>query len=192
MTNTPLQVAFLTGQSDPRTCALSRTQSAFLDALPVPASARVRSNFPYVPASHSPAHTSLMRASWNNTRQYFASRTDAFAELHRPAVLRMIARAEHTVLLAGSCGLELLANLHLSEAELERLHVFAYGAVARTRPTCETIAVCGRRDWIARAWRQSTDVIVDCTHLTYLETPDVLSLCSAFVQSVESAVGALA
>ena len=188
----PLQVAFLTGQSDPRTCALSRIQSAFLDALPVPASARVRSNFPYVPASDRPTHTSLLRASWNNTRQYFGSRTNAFAELHRPAVSRMIARAEHTVLLAGSCGLELLANLHLSDAELERLHVFAYGAVARTRPACETMAVCGSRDWIARAWRQPTDVIVDSSHLTYLETPHVLALCSAFVGRVESAMGALA
>ncbi len=190
MTTTPLQVAFLTGQSDPRTCALSRTQTAFLDGLPVPAPARVRSNFPYVSGSATAAHTRLWRASWNNTRQYFASRTTAFAEMHRPPVSRMIARAEHTVLLAGSCGLELLANLHLSDGELERLHVFAYGAVARSRPTCETLAVCGRRDWIARAWREPTDVIVDCTHLTYLETPHVLSLCSAFVQSVESAVGA--
>ena len=104
----------------------------------------------------------------------------------------MIAPADHTVLLAGSCGLELLANLHLSDAELERLHIFAYGAVARTRPACETMAVCGSRDWIARAWRQPTDVIVDSSHLTYLETPHVLALCSAFVGRVESAMGALA
>lgn len=190
MTTIPLQIAFLTGQSDPRSCALSRTQSAFLDALAVPEPARVRSNFPYLPGSSAPTHTPLWRASWNNARQYLASRSPAFAEQYRPSVSRMIARADHTVLLAGSSGMELLANLRLPDRELERLHVFAYGTVARTRPACETMAVYGRRDWIARPWRESADIIVDCAHMTYLETPQVLTLCTAFVTSVESALGA--
>ena len=43
----PLQVLHLTGQSDPRSCALSPQQHAFLDRLDLPEEAKVRLNFPY-------------------------------------------------------------------------------------------------------------------------------------------------
>ena len=50
-----LQVLHLTGQSDPRSCALSPVQDAFLDHLPVPETAKVRLNFPY-DAALAPYH----------------------------------------------------------------------------------------------------------------------------------------
>ena len=176
-----LQVAFLTGQSDPGRCALSPLQSAFLDALPVPEAARVRLNFPYVAG---PAHreVALLRASWNNVRQYLASRRPEFGARHRPAVLALLERAERTLLLAGSCGLELLANLDLPAATLGRVDVVAYGPVGRHQPACSSLLVQGRRDWVSRVWyRGPVDARIDCDHLGYLETRELRELCHAVV-----------
>ena len=177
----PLQVAFMTGQSDPGRCALSPAQHAFLDALPVPEAEKLRRNFPY--ADDTPPHRDvpILAASWHNVRQFLASRAPSFGERHRPAVLRMIARADHTVLLAGSCGLEILANLELPDAALRRVHVFAYGPVARHRPACDTFVVRGRRDWIAGVWGVHADRLVGAGHMNYLKNAEVLASCQAFV-----------
>ncbi|MDB4917871.1 MAG: hypothetical protein JWM95_5515 [Gemmatimonadetes bacterium] len=174
-----LQVAFITGQSDPASCALSPVQERFLDALPISEAAKVRRNFPYAVHSQPYQEPMLLRASWHNTRQYFASRRPAFAERSRPAVLQMLARANCTVLLAGSCGLELLANLRLPAEVLANVRVFAYGAVVRRRPVVELVAVRGRRDLIAS--RMPGAASVDCNHLSYLESPAVLAICAKFV-----------
>jgi hypothetical protein len=184
----PLQIAFLTGQSDPRGSALSPAQAAFLDALPAPAAWKVRVNFPYPAATPAHRPVPLVRASWNNTRQLLGSYRQAFAARHRPPVVALLARARWTVLLAGSCGLELLANLDLPAAELERLHVFAYGAVAWRRPACDLRQVRGRRDWIARAGSRvaltAADSWVESGHLDYLGNPRVPELCGAFLREV--------
>jgi len=182
--STSLQVAFLTGQSHPASCALSPAQEAFLDRLALPDVAVVRRNFPYGDVTPPYRDVALLAASWNNTRQYWRSRTIDFANRHRPDVVRLIDRADCTVLLAGSCGLELLTNLDLRAEDLARLRVFAYGAVARRRPACDVFAVLGRRDWIARAFGGPIDAAVDCGHMDYLETPDVLTLCRSFIANV--------
>jgi hypothetical protein len=187
----PLQIAFLTGQSDPRGAALSPVQEAFLDALPVPAAWKVRVNFPYPAATPRHRPVPLVRASWNNARQLLGSSGQAFGARYRPPVVALLARAERTVLLAGSCGLELLANLDLLAEDLARLHVFAYGAVARRRPACEICQVRGRRDWIARAGSRvaltAADHWVESGHLDYLVSPRVLALCGAFLTVVMGA-----
>jgi hypothetical protein len=155
-----------------------------MEALPVAPSGKVFSNFPYLSDEHPHRAVSLMRASWNNAAQYLASRRPAFAERHRVTVRQMIERADRTVFLAGSCGLELLSNLRLPRSVLDRVHVFAYGVVARRRPPVDMLAVRGRHDWIARRWRAADDVIVDCHHLNYLESPDVLAHCTRFIARV--------
>ena len=185
-----LQVAFMTGQSDPSRCALSPEQDAFLDQLPVPAIGRVRRNFPYATETRPHYRVPVLRGSWNNARQYLASRRTAFVEQHRPAVMQMLAQADHTVLLAGSCGLELLANLGLPATTLQRTHVFAYGAVARRIPACDIVSVRGRRDLIARAWRLPVDHEIEGHHLNYLSNAAVLALCRAFVARVSIDAGA--
>ena len=180
----PLQVAFLTGQSDPDRCALSAVQQRFLDALPVPDAAKVRVNFPYELSTPPWRDVSLVMASWHNSWQYLRSRFPSFAEAHRANVERLIERADTTVFLAGSCGLELLANLHVAPILLSRVRVFAYGPVARRVPACEVTSVRGRRDWIARRGLTAIEHIVDCGHLDYLECADVHARCAAFVAQV--------
>ena len=180
----PLQIAFLTGASDPRSAALSPVQTAFLDALPAPDPWKVRVNFPYPDATPPYRETPLLRASWRNACQYLASRRPAFPERHRPRVLDRIAAAERTLFLAGSSGLELLANLHLPGTALARLHVFAYGPVARRLPDCDCRLVQGRRDRISRAWFGGVQTRVGCGHLDYLRDPAVLAHCRAYLQEM--------
>ena len=191
--NRRLQVAFMTGQSDPGRCALSPAQEAFLDALAVPEDGKVRTNFPYDDDTPSYRSVPIVAASWHNARQYLASRRPDFGERHRPSVLRMLARANHTVLLAGSCGLELLGNLALPESALHRVHVFAYGPVFRHRPECEIVIVRGRSDWIARVGGDGGGGghLVDGGHMTYLRNAEVLALCRTSVARIAARAGAL-
>jgi len=178
-----VQVFFLTGQSDPPRCALSPVQQAFIDALPLPASAKLRLNFPYTADTAPWRKTSLATASLNNAVLYFRSRRAGFAR-YVPPVLRQLARAERTLVLAGSSGLELLANLRLQPDALRSVHVFAYGPVGRGCPPCACTLVQGRRDWISRAWFRTVDHRVDCSHMDYLESPEVLALCAAKVREL--------
>lgn len=180
----PLQVAFLTGQSAPESCALSPRQLTFLERLPVPEAGRVRRNFPYELDTPPHRDVPLVIASWNNARQYLGARAPTFAERYRPVVLSLLGQAERTVLLAGSCGLELLARLRLPDTALQRVHVFAYGSVARLRPRCDILTVQGRDDWVARVWGGKSEVTVAGGHLSYLDSSEVLALCVAFLERV--------
>lgn len=176
----PLQVAFLTGQSDPGRCALSPSQAAFLNALELPEGAAVPWNFPYQPGpEHRP--TPLWLASLRNGSMYLASRRPAFREQHREPVLKLLAGAERTVFLAGSCGPELLANLNLPQADLERCRLFAYGPVGRKLPACPAVLVQGRSDWLSRWYFRRVDHRIDAGHMDYLESPDALRLCREFI-----------
>lgn len=171
----PWQIAFLTGQSDAGGCALSDAQRRFLDRLEVPRA--IPWNFPYDLGSRPYMPVPLLRASLNNAWQYWASRSRAFRARHRPAVERMLDGAERSLLLAGSCGLELFNNLALPRTQLDRVVVFAYGPVARRRPDCEAVLVQGRRDLVSRCWFRRVDAYVDAGHMDYLAQDEVLRHC---------------
>jgi hypothetical protein len=178
----PFQILFLTGRSDPRSAALSPVQTAFLDALPAPDAWKVRVNFPYPAATPPYRDVPLLPASWRNLWQFAASRRVSFAERHQTQVLDRIEAAERTFILAGSCGLELLANLRLPASVLARLHVFAYGPAARRRPACDCRLVQGRHDWISRVWVRTVDARLACGHLDYLSDPEVLRICCDYLE----------
>jgi hypothetical protein len=179
------QVIFLTGQSDPSRCALSPEQQAFLDALPLPASAKLSLNFPYRPDTPPWRHTPVLVGSVNNARQYVRSRRPMFAADHAAHVQRLLARARRTLILTGSCGLELFVNLKLPREALDTVHIFAYGPAARRLPDCACVLVQGRRDWLSRFWFRTVDHRVDCAHRDYLRSPEVLRLCLQMLQSLD-------
>jgi hypothetical protein len=180
------QVLFLTGQSDPTRCALSPEQQAFLDALPLPASAKLSLNFPYRADTQPWRHTPVLIGSVNNARQYVRSRRPMFAADHTAHVQHLLARARRTLVLAGSCGLELFVNLKLPREALDTVQVFAYGPTARRLPDCACMLVQGRRDWISRLWFRDVDHRVDCAHRDYLQSPEVLRLCVRLLHSLHS------
>lgn len=180
----PLQVLHLTGQSDPRSCALSPVQHAFLDDLDLPADAVVRLNWPYdvalAPRPHRPVP--LWLASLRHAVLFLAMRTRGWRARHRAPVLAQLARAEHTLVLAGSIGLDLLGRLDLPPTVLDRVTVLAYGAVATRPPACRTVRVGSRGDHVAR-WSPGPppDLVVDVGHLDYLASPEVLALAQTLV-----------
>lgn len=185
---TRLQIAFLTGQSDPLCCALSPAQQAFGEALLAPGRSLHPKNFPYRPDSPPHRAVPLLRASWHNGAQYLLSRRAAFAPQHRDGVLALLGGAPHTVLLAGSCGLELLANLAVPDGTLKRVSVFAYGPVARRAPAVARLhAVVGRQDHISRLGWRGAAVPVRGGHLDYLLQPEVLDEARRFCDSVQTA-----
>lgn len=172
----PVQVMLLTGQSDPRSCALSPAQQAFLDALPVPPTARVPLNFPYDAGLRPFREVPLWLASLRHLLLFWRIRRPGWAARHRPGVLAQLARADRTLVVAGSIGLDLLGRLDLPADVLDRVVVVAYGAVATRPPRCRTIRVGSRRDHLARWW--PSDVEVDAGHLDYLATPALAAVCS--------------
>lgn len=126
----------------------------------------------------------LLKASVHNSVQYLLSRRPFFSERYQAVVLALLSRHPHTVLLAGSCGLELLNNLYLPPAWLTRISVFAYGPVARHRPACRHVLVQGRHDGISRLFFNSAHHRVDCGHMDYLQQEAVVSLCDSFLDQV--------
>jgi hypothetical protein len=179
-----LKIAFLTGQSNPASCALSPVQTAFLARLQRGDRELHACNFPYHAESPSHEPVPLLMASIHNSTQYLLSRRRTFSERHQAAVLTLLSRQPHTVLLVGSCGLELLNNLCLPTAWLNRVSVFAFGPVARRRPDCRHVLVQGRRDGISRLFFNTANHLVECGHMDYLKQEAVLALCETFLEQV--------
>ncbi|MFE5671189.1 hypothetical protein ACFQ58_06200 [Agromyces sp. NPDC056523] len=182
-----LRVCFLTGRSDRSNTALSPEQRAFLDALPVGIDERLDVNFPYAPASGPWRPTPLPLASVRNARDYLAARHPRFALDHADAVRDVLTAADRTLVLAGSCGLELLAGLRLEAAAARSVHVLAYGPVARSRPLGLRLeTVVGRRDALARRWARQADHVIDAGHLDYLASPEFRSIAVRAIERVRS------
>jgi hypothetical protein len=180
-----LQIAFITGQSDPRSCALSAAQTTFLRNLPLPEPAKVYANFPYDEQTPKPRDVHLAIASWNNTWQSFLALFPGFAWRYRARVVALVERADRTVFLAGSCGIHILRGLRLPERTLRRVAVFAYGPVAFGRPPCRHVLVGSTGDRISRAFFAHPDVVVTSDHLRYLEDPALAAACLSFLASLD-------
>lgn len=177
-------VAFLTGQSDPSGNALSPSQREFLFQSPVPRHHQLDLNFPYRPSAEWRS-TPLLKASLCNARQYLGSRVGSFPRRYREPFLETFGGFGKVILLAGSCGLELLVNLRLPEEFLRRLHVFAYGPVSRSVPRCATLwIVQGRGDVISKRWHRKADHVISCGHMDYLESGETAALFARFHHEV--------
>ncbi|MEA9559305.1 hypothetical protein [Xanthomonas campestris] len=184
-----LQIAFLTGQSDPQRCALSEEQRLFLQQLHGHGRRLLDCNYPYRPDGAAHRRVPLWRASAANARQYLAARSGPVAPPERAAVITQLEPVPLTLLLVGSCGLQLLAALHLPAPLRARVAVFAYGPVANAlAPFERQCIVQGRRDWISRAlYRGPVDMQPACGHMDYLCDSTVRAACKAFASEVEQA-----
>jgi hypothetical protein len=180
-------IAFLTGQSDPNGNVLSAVQLDFLELAGISDARILKLNFPYGAPMGFGEKVPLIKASWNNGKQYFASRLARFSSRYRGEVMAEFADDDRVILLAGSCGLELLNNLKMPHEFLQQTHVFAYGPVSRKVPDCATLwRVQGTRDLISKVWHPQPDRVVDCHHMNYLESPETLILFLEFYQMVKN------
>lgn len=185
------QIAFLTGQSRPSSCALSPVQHVFLERLAAATGTiAVPANYPYHGRDGTWRPTFLPVASLRNAVQFLRAlrrrgvgRSRAFF-----GVSALLEQAGHTVFLAGSCGLQLLVALDLPEVLLARCSFVAFGPVAVERPACPGLVVTGRRDWVAWRHRLRADHTVECGHLGYLENRDFPAICAGFVREQQARV----
>lgn len=185
MTRRDLQIAFITGRSRRDNGALSPQQLAFLQRVAGEHQV-VAMNFPWASSSARWQATGLVRACLNNAREYLGARRASFALCYRQQAVEMLAAAEHTLLLSGSCGLELFNQLSLPPALLARTSVFAFGPVARRRPDCHHLLVQGQQDWISRCWFRQVDERLACGHMNYLAQPQLVALCNRFIADIRS------
>lgn len=180
--------AFLTGRSVRGNHGLSESQLRFQRQSPIPASCWLPWNFPYLGSDPFPPRFSILLASLNNTTDFLLSRTPSFRRRHRAHILEVFDRQPVIVLLAGSCGLELLANLHLPASTLARLHVFAYGPVSRKRPQVASLFLLqGKHDLLSRCFHRHVHARLPCGHMGYLDHPRTLELFAEFCRTLPGA-----
>lgn len=182
MKRAPTQLIFLTGQSDPRRCGLSEAQRDFGTRLAATLGCRLHpQNFPWFPElldapavrAVQPARVGVLRASWHNSRQFLAAQRSGIAPRWSVAWQRVQAQAGRTFVLAGSCGLALLAALRPAAQSQRQTRVFAYGPVTHWLPPVPTLLVQGRRDPWSRRFVPHPDALVAGGHLDYLADPAV-------------------
>lgn len=184
MTKSRINIAFITGRSRHDNLALSAVQRDFLRYLSDEGMTTTPVNFPWIPQSALWRETDLLRASLNNARDYIFSRRSVFAERYQKLAITMLQASDHTLLLSGSCGLEIFNNLQLPSSVLSRVSIFAYGPVARKRPQCRHLLVQGRKDIISRVWFCKVDEKIDCGHMNYLTQPELGDICRRFIEQI--------
>lgn len=180
------KLVFLSGLSDPHTCALSQTQQQFLAQLE--AKNKVRQNFPYLP-EFDKKHPSpnLLAASLANTKQYLLARSAEFR----------LAATEHWDALAGSCeelfvitlscGLEIVNSCLIDGIRPRRLMLIALGPVARRRPDVPHRLLAGTSDFIARAFFTRVDIwLPHVGHMNYLQQPEIVDLMNSLLKNFEN------
>lgn len=169
-------ITFLTGQSNPQCIELSPVQRRFLEKIPTEEANKLYCNFPYrLVTSTTYKQTPILTASFNNFFQYFFSRSNSYVNKHKESFMQIFTHTEKLVLLTGSCGLELFNNLNLPQSFLEKIYIFAYGAVARENPQCNFFSIRGDKDWIAALFSLPIDHVVKATHMNYLEQDQVVA-----------------
>lgn len=180
---TPLKVVLLSGASNPRTCALSPTQRAFLAALEVPEEAKVYCNFPYI-AGEAWTKTPLWLASWRNYRQFRLALRDPYRARARRHWRALADSTERLVVITLSCGIEIVNQSIDADDASRDIHVIALGPVARARPTLPHTLVQGSRDAISHFYFKQPDVVIDgIGHMDYLGNGQVVELCNNISRS---------
>lgn len=172
--------AFMTGHSVRGCTGLSTEQADFLRRSDLPEGRWLSYNFPYHETSQY-LRPNLIRASLNNFCHYYFSRFGGFRDRHREQVIGIFSGYEKVILLAGSCGLELLNNLELPGDIRSRLHIFSYGPVSRKLPdTASHMMVQGSGDFISRIFHRRAEHRCESSHMSYLQSPETLRLFNSF------------
>jgi pimeloyl-ACP methyl ester carboxylesterase len=172
---TPRKVVFVSGLSDPATCALTSEQRALLDALPVEQEAKVGWNFPFVPGPEDLRKPpSLWQAAWRNYRQFLDAPSDRYRRLAEPHWRALRDSTAELSVIALSCGLEIV-NQFLDPIRDANVRVLALGPVARRRPPVPHTLIQGSTDWISRRFFPAADVTIPAVgHMDYVTHPEVV------------------
>lgn len=182
--------AFITGHSVRGCTGLSAEQLTFQNRSAVPAERWLKHNFPFHETAPFPTSIGLLRASFNNFRHFVDSRRQDFSSSHCAQLTKLFSSHEAVILLAGSCGVQLLHGLDLPVDILRRIHVFAYGPVSLARPqTASLCVVQGKNDFISRCFFREADHRINCSHMGYLLARETLDLFNSFYRRVLNDAG---
>lgn len=179
---TAVKALFLTGQSNPNCCGLSPDQQRVAEHLQIKGATVANLNFPYDTSTGLYQPMVLWRASLANGLQYWRSRYPAFEHRYSLIFEAQLKGFDRYIILAGSCGLELFNNLRISPEMYSRIHVFAYGPVARKRPKVSHTLIQGTHDSLSRCFFGSVDHLIACDHMSYLQQPELLALLDIEVE----------
>lgn len=183
---TPWKIGIVTGLSDPATCELSIEQTGFMNRVisnlrargrEIPVGSRIESNFPFfVTPGPRRKNLGLLASSYNNFHQFRSFRSVRYQSLARPHWRRLFESTDCINLIAGSCGLELIARSIVSLNTFPRIYVLALGPVANrslvrvlhNSGQIRLTIVRGASGWIAtRGILQDEIVVPKLEHLGY-------------------------
>jgi hypothetical protein len=175
---TTLKVVWLSGASDPFSSTLSDAEERFLESFTLPRDQVVWSNFPFTgPCKRR--HVPLPMAALSNVLQFLVASTPVyrwFAGRHWRA---LCASASSVLVVAGSCGAQLLRALERATPDGVAVHALALGPVAWRAPRCLDAALVGTDDGYSRVFARSlptelVEAVPGVDHMSYLESDDVV------------------
>ncbi|MCW5202065.1 MAG: hypothetical protein QTN59_17240 [Candidatus Electrothrix communis] len=169
-----LGTIFLTGQSDKHSCSLTPDQQKTAHELRKLGVEVQPLNFPYQERMAPYRKINILLASMANLQMFFQSRRPEFTSKYRSRFCEKISEYALTLVLAGSCGLEIINNLRLPDDVKKKLHIFSYGPVARKMPDISCTLVQGRHDGLSKYFFSKVDFSVNCGHMGYLQSPEVM------------------
>ncbi len=180
---TPGKLVLVSGLSDPRTCALSPVQSAFLRVLPAPEAWKVYWNFPFLPCPNQTYRpVPILAASWQNYRQFQSAVSPSFRKAARWHWRALTESTHRLFVFTLSCGFEILRNLAAFSAPNCRIEILAFGPVAWGRPRIPHTLVQGAKDLFSRPFFPEPDLrIPNLAHLDYLDNPSVLQFAHDYL-----------
>lgn len=183
--HTPYKVAWLSGASDPWSCALAEDEANWLSSLGLPAAHVLDANFPYT-GPRQRRCVPLALASVANLAQFGWASTPLW---RRAAAAHWRALCESTprvLVVVGSCGAQLLRALAPVTPPGVRIEALGLGPVAWGTARGLELAILGARDVVARPFVRALGcpvVIVDGVgHMGYLGSLAVRERARAWVQ----------
>ncbi|MGD9128789.1 MAG: hypothetical protein PVH19_15540, partial [Planctomycetia bacterium] len=148
---TPVKIVFLTGLSNPWSCALSDIQRTFMSSLDFPESWKVYRNFPWTDGEERSPLPPLWKASFHNGWQFLLASTPFFRRIAQPHWNAMLRTTEHLLVITGSCGLQIANCLQTGQpSSAPRVDLLGIGPVAWRRPKSNCRLVQGKRDYLSR------------------------------------------
>lgn len=192
-TRTATKVVWLSGASDPFSSALSGAEERLLASFDVPREEIVWSNFPYAGPS-SLRRVPLPLAALSNVLQFLVASTPVyrwFAARHWRALCDS---TSCVLVVAGSCGAQLLRALERTSPAGVRVHALALGPVSWRAPRGLERALVGTADGYSRMFTRTypsarVDAVAGVTHMDYLESEDVLRRVREWVRDRREASG---
>jgi hypothetical protein len=176
------RIAILTGQSDPRSAALSPAQADFLDRIRPPDCEVIRTGFPYT-ENAGYRDVPILRASVRNARQVLWTFSESFPKQIGERIDTLSLGVKRLILITGSCGLQMANAAWPRLTAAAEIQVVALGPVCLTKLRMPIVAIRGRRDiWSRLMFGGAIDYHCDCGHLAYWESEEVRALAGRLVR----------